>query len=343
MKKMRAIQVSKPNGPFELVEREIPTPTFGTVRIKVQACGICHSDSMVKEGLFPGIQYPKIPGHEIAGVIDALGEGVTEWSVGQRVGVGWHGGHCNTCEACRRGDFILCSNGKIPGISYDGGYAEYMIAPREALALIPEELSAIEAAPMLCAGITTFNALRNSVAHFGDTVAVLGIGGLGHLAVQFCSKMGFNTIAIARGKDKEALAKRLGAKHYIDSQSGNVAEELQKLGGAKVILSTVTNNDAINAVIGGLSNNGQLVIVGVPSEPVQVSAFSLIKQNLSIRGWASGTSIDSQDTMHFSALNGVRSMNQTFPLEKIEEAYQSMITGKARFRVVLLTEREKET
>lgn len=340
MPKMRAIQVSKPNGPFEIVEKEIPTPSFGTVRIKVQACGICHSDSLVKEGLFPHIQYPITPGHEIAGVIDAVGEGVIDWSVGQRVGVGWHGGHCNACEACRRGEFILCSRGKIPGISYDGGYAEYMIAPKEALALIPEELSAIEAAPMLCAGITTFNALRNSGARFGDTIAVLGIGGLGHLAVQFCSKMGFNTIAIARGKDKEALAKQLGAKHYIDSQSEDVAKELQKLGGAKVILSTVTNNEAISSVVNGLSNNGQLIIVGVPFEPIQISALSLIMQNRSIKGWASGTSIDSQDTMRFSALNGVRSMNQTFPLEKVEEAYQLMMTGKARFRVVLLTEKE---
>lgn len=343
MPKMRAVQVSKPNGPFELVEREIPTPSFGTVRIKIQACGICHSDSLVKEGLFPNIQYPKIPGHEIAGVIDALGEGVTEWSIGQRVGVGWYGGHCNACEACRRGEFILCSKGKIPGISYDGGYAEYMIAPKEALALIPEELSAIEAAPMLCAGITTFNAIRNSLARFGDTIAVLGIGGLGHLAIQFCSKMGFNTVAIARGKEKEALAKQLGARHYIDSQSNDVAKELRKLGGAKVILSTVTNNEAVSAVIDGLSNDGQLIIVGVPFEPIQISALSLIMKNRSIKGWASGTSIDSQDTMRFSALNGVRSMNQTFPLEKIEEAYQLMMTGKARFRVVLLTEREKRT
>lgn len=239
MKKMRAVQVSNPHGPFELVEREIPVPSLRSVRIKVEACGICHSDSIVKEGLFPNIQYPKIPGHEIAGVIDALGEEVTNWKVGQRVGVGWCGGYCHVCEPCRRGEFILCSNGQIPGISYDGGYAEYMIAPIEALALIPEELSAVEAAPMLCAGITTFNAIRNSIARGGDTVAVLGIGGLGHLAVHFCAKMGFNTIAIARGKDKEALAKQLGAKLYLDSQSVDVEKELQKLGGAKVIVSTV--------------------------------------------------------------------------------------------------------
>ncbi len=337
MAKMQAVQISKPNGPFELVEKDIPIPPNGWVRIKIQACGICHSDSIVKEGLFPNINYPKVPGHEIAGVIDALGEGVTDWSVGQRVGVGWYGGHCNSCEACRRGDFILCIRGKVPGISYDGGYAEYMIAPKEALALIPKKLSAVDAAPLLCAGITTFNALRNSLARPGDTVAVLGIGGLGHLAVQFCAKMGFNTVAIARGKDKEALAKQLGAKHYIDSQTTDVAKELQKLGGAKVILSTVTKNDAISPVIGGLGNHGQLLIIGIPFEPIQISALPLISGNRSIKGWASGTSIDSQDTMNFSALTGVRSMNQTFPLEKVDEAYQLMLTGKARFRVVLLT------
>lgn len=335
MPKMKAVQVSRPKGPFELVERDIPQPTPGTVRIKIQACGICHSDSIVKDGLFPNIQYPKVPGHEIAGVIDAVGDGVKDWSVGQRVGVGWYGGHCNSCDACRRGDFILCKYGKIPGITYDGGYAEYMIAPKEALALIPEELSAVEAAPLLCAGITTFNALRNSNARPGDTVAVVGVGGLGHLGVQYCSKMGFKTIAIARGKDKEPLAKQLGAKHYIDSHSTDVAQELQKLGGAKVILATVTDADAISAVVGGLSNDGQLIIVGVPFEPVKVQALDLITGKRSIKGWACGTSIDSQDTMNFSVLTQVRSMNQTFPLEKVEEAYQLMMSGKARFRVVL--------
>lgn len=336
MGKMRAVQVSKPHGPFELVEKEIPSPSFGTVRIKVQACGICHSDSVLKDGLFPNIQYPKVPGHEIAGIIDAVGEGVTEWSVGQRVGVGWHGGHCNVCEACRRGEFILCSKGKTPGLSYDGGYAEYMIAPQEALALIPEELSAIDAAPMLCAGITTFNALRKSVARPGDTVAILGIGGLGHLAVQFAAKMGFKTVAIARGKDKAALAKQLGAKHYIDSEASNVAQELKKLGGAKVILSTIAHNASITEAVDGLGNDGQLIILGVSEEPISLSALPLIVKDLSIRGWASGTSIDSQDTMQFSVLTGVRSMNQTFPLEKVEEAYELMLTGKARFRVVLV-------
>lgn len=333
---MKAVQVSKPNGPFELVEKDIPKPIAGTVRIKIQACGVCHSDSMVKEGLFPNIEYPRIPGHEIAGVIDALGDGVKDWSVGQRVGVGWYGGHCTICEACRRGEFILCSRGKISGISFDGGYAEYMIAPKEALALIPKELSAGEAAPLLCAGVTTFNALRNSCARAGDTVAVLGIGGLGHLGIQFCSKMGFNTIAIARGKDKESLAKQLGANHYIDSQLSDVAKSLQKFGGAKVILSTVTNNDAVSAVVGGLSNDGQIIIVGIPFEPIQINALSLISGNRSIKGWASGTSIDSQDTMNFCALTNIRSMNETFPLEKVQEAYQLMMSGKARFRVVLL-------
>lgn len=337
MPKMRAVQVSEPKGPFELVEMEIPNPTPGTVRIKVQACGICHSDSMVKDGLFPGIKYPIIPGHEVAGVIDALGDGVTNWSVGQKVGVGWYGGHCNECEACRRGEFVLCAKGKIPGISYNGGYAEYMIAPKEALALIPEELNFVEAAPLLCAGITTFNALRNSGARAGDTVAVLGIGGLGHLAIQFCAKMGFNTIAIARGEDKEPLAKKLGAHHYVDSNSKDMISKLRKFGGARVILATVTNGPAISAVIDGLGLNGELIIVGVPFEPIQIRAIPLITGDRSIKGWSSGTSIDSQDTMNFSALTNVRSMNQTFPLEKVDEAYQLMMSGKARFRVVLLT------
>lgn len=337
MPKMRAVQVSKPHGKFELVEKDIPVPSPGTVRIKVQACGICHSDSFVREGAFPNIQYPRIPGHEVAGVIDALGQDVSDWKIGQRVGVGWFGGNCNFCEACRRGEFILCSNLKIPGITFDGGYADYMIAPKEALALIPDELSAVEAAPLLCAGITTFNALRNSRAKAGDTVAVVGIGGLGHLAVQFCAKMGFNTVAIARGKDKGPLAKQLGAKYYIDSQATDVAKELQKLGGAKVILATVTDSDAISSVVGGLGLDGQLIIVGIPSEPIKVQVLSLISGNRSIKGWACGASIDSQDTMNFSVLTNVRSMNQTFPLEKAEEAYQLMLSGKARFRVVLQT------
>lgn len=336
MPKMRAIQISKPKGKLELVEREIPKPTAGTVRVKVEACGICHSDSMVIDGHFPGIQYPKIPGHEIAGVIDEVGSGVTNWSKGQRVGIGWQGGYCHVCEPCRRGDFILCKNGQIPGISYDGGYAEYMIAPIEALALIPDELSAIEAAPLLCAGITTFNALRNSNARAGDVVAILGIGGLGHLAVQYSAKMGFKTVAIARGADKEALAKKLGAKFYIDSEKGNIAKELQKLGGAKVILSTVTHSQSVSDATEGLANHGKIILLGISPEPIQVGSLPMISSQGSITGWPCGSSIDSEDTMNFSALTDVRSMNQTYPFEKAQEAYDLMMSGKARFRVVLV-------
>lgn len=337
MNKMRAIQVPGPKMPFELIEKEIPLPKRGTARVKVQACGICHSDSFTKEGLFPGIQYPRVPGHEIAGVIDALGEDSGDWKVGQRVGIGWHGGHCKICTSCRRGDFITCSNLQIPGISYDGGYADYLIAPIEALALIPEEISPIDAGPLMCAGITTFNALRNSGAIAGETVAVVGIGGLGHLAIQFAVKMGFNTIAIARGEEKQPLSKQLGARHYIDSKNQKVSDELQKLGGAKIILSTVTNTDAINSVIEGLSVDGKLIILGVADKPIAVPVLSLISKRQMIQGWPSGTSIESQDTLSFSAISGVRSMNQVFPLEKAAEAYELMMSGKARFRVVLQT------
>ncbi|MBI2742690.1 MAG: alcohol dehydrogenase catalytic domain-containing protein [Chlamydiales bacterium] len=337
MKKMRAVQVSRPNGPLELVERDIPEPPAGSVRIKVQACGVCHSDCFAKEGTFPGIQYPRVPGHEVAGVIDSVGPGVVTWKPGQRVGVGWHGGYCTRCTPCRHGDFVNCSNMKVCGISYDGGYAEYMIAPIEALALIPEELSAVEAGPLMCAGITTFNALRNSGARAGDSVAILGVGGLGHLAVQFAAKMGFNTIAIARGKDKEALAKKLGARHYIDSQTQDPAQELTKLGGAKVILSTITNAKAIQALLNGLSINGKLIIAGVADAPLEVQPMWLIAGSRTVAGWASGTAMDSQETMDFSAQAGIRSMNEVFPLEKATEAYDRMMSGKARFRVVLTT------
>ena len=337
MTKMRAVQIGKAKGPFELVERDIPQPGPGSVRIKVQACGICHSDSIVKEGLFPNIQYPRVPGHEVAGVIDAVGPEVKGWSAGQKVGVGWYGGHCGHCEPCRRGDFVLCQFGKICGISYDGGYADYMIAPADALALIPDEISPVDAGPLMCAGITTFNALRHSGAKAGEVVAVLGIGGLGHLGVQFAAKMGFRTVAIARGKDKAPLAKKLGAAHYIDSQEQNVAAELKKLGGAKVILSTVTNAKAVSDVVEGLGADGKLVAVGVTDEPLEVSALSLILQRGSIQGWPSGTSMDSEDTLSFSAFTGIRSMNETFPLEKAQEAYDRMMSGKARFRVVLTT------
>jgi D-arabinose 1-dehydrogenase-like Zn-dependent alcohol dehydrogenase len=337
MRKMRAVQVPGPKKPFELVEKEIPSPKKGSVRVKVQACGVCHSDSFTKEGAFPGIQYPRVPGHEIAGVIDALGEDAGDWKVGQRVGIGWHGGHCKICLSCRRGDFLTCSKLQIPGISYDGGYAEFLIAPIEALALIPESLSPVEVGPLMCAGITTFNALRNSGAIAGETVAILGIGGLGHLAIQYAVKMGFRTVAIARGKEKQPLAKNLGAHHYIDSENQNVGDELKKLGGAKVILSTVTSNKAVNVVIEGLSVDGKLLIVGIPEEPLTVSVLWLVGARRIIEGWPCGTSIDSQDTLSFSALSGVRSMNQIFPLEKAAEAYALMMSGKARFRAVLQT------
>lgn len=339
MAKMRAVQVSGPNKPLELVEKEISQPTQGTVRIKIQACGICHSDSFTVEGAFPGIQYPRVPGHEIAGIIDAVGPGVDNWKVGQRVGVGWHGGHCGQCENCRRGDFICCVKLKTPGIAYDGGYAEYMVAPTEALALIPEELSAVEAGPLMCAGITTFNALRNSGAKPGDVVAIVGIGGLGHLAVQFAAKMGFHTIAIARGDDKEPLAKKLGAHRYLNSQKHDVVKELNQLGGAKVMLVTVTSSKAVNPIIEGLSVNGKLIVVGAAPDPLELPPLTLIRSRRAIAGWPSGTSIDSQDTMRFSALTGVRSMSQTYPLEKAAEAYALMMSGKARFRVVLVMEK----
>lgn len=343
MPKMRVVQVSRPNGPFEIVDREIPGPGPGSVRIKVQACGICHSDSITKEGGFPGfqVQYPRVPGHEVVGLIDAVGTAVAGWKAGQRVGVGWHGGHCGRCDSCRRGDFFACQSARqITGITYDGGYAEYMIAPTEALALVPEELSGVEAAPLMCAGITTFNSLRNSGARPGDVVAVLGLGGLGHLGVQFAAKMGFQTVAIARGKDKEPLARKLGAQHYIDSQGQDPAAELVKLGGARVILATVTNGPAMSAVLGGLAVHGTLMILGAP-ESLTVSPGLLIAGRRSIKGWYSGTSIDSQETLAFSVLSGVRSMNEVFPLERVTEAYERMMSGRARFRVVLTTGREK--
>ena len=339
MSKMRIVQVIRANGPLEMVERDIPEPGAGQVRIKVEACGICHSDAMTKEGLWPGIAYPRVPGHEVAGVIDALGAGVTGWSEGQRVGIGWHGGHCGYCDSCRRGDFVTCQVApQVPGIAYDGGYAEYMIAPAGALASIPEGLSAVEAGPLMCAGVTTFNPLRNSGALPGDLVAILGIGGLGHLGVQFAAKMGFRTVAIARGMDKEPLARKLGAAFYIDSKAQDPAAELQKLGGAKVVLATVTNGDAMSATLGGLGVNGKLVVLGAAAEPLQVPGIPLLLGRRSILGWPSGNSIDSQDTLAFSALSGVRAMTEVFPLERAAEAYEHMMSGKARFRAVLTTE-----
>ena len=340
MAKMRVAQVTRANGPFELVEREIPQPGAGSVRIKVEACGICHSDSLTKDGTWPGIQYPRVPGHEIAGIIDAVGAAVAGWKEGKRVGVGWHGGHCGYCDSCRRGDFVTCQIApQIPGIAYDGGYAEYVIAPAGALALIPDGLSAVEAAPLMCAGVTTYNSLRNSGVRPGDLVAILGIGGLGHLGVQFAAKMGFRTVAIARGMDKEPVAKKLGASSYIDSKTQDPAEELLKLGGAKVVLATVTSGDAMSATLGGLGVNGKLIILGAAAEPLQVAGVPLLLGRRSIVGWPSGSSIDSQDTLAFSKLTGVRAMNEIFPLERTAEGYERMMSGKARFRAVLTTER----
>jgi D-arabinose 1-dehydrogenase-like Zn-dependent alcohol dehydrogenase len=337
MAMMRCVQVSRPSGPFEIVEQAIPEPGSGSVRIKVQACGICHSDTITKNAAVPGIQYPRVPGHEVVGTVDAVGPGAGTWKPGDRVGVGWHGGHCGYCDACRRGNFFGCqTRHAITGITYDGGYADFMVAPAEALARVPDELSAEEAAPLMCAGVTTFNCLRHSDARAGDVVAVHGLGGLGHLGVQFAAKMGFRTIAIARGKDKESLARQLGAYHYIDSQVQDPAAELGKLGGAKVILATVTNAEAMQAVIGGLGLNGTLMIIGaVPA--LQVPALQLLGGRQSVKGWYSGTSIDSQDTLSFSVLSGIRSMNEVFPLDQVNEAYERMLSGKARFRVVLTT------
>ncbi|HTC63777.1 MAG TPA: alcohol dehydrogenase [Candidatus Saccharimonadales bacterium] len=338
MPKMRVFQVPKAKEPFQLVEREIPEPVAGSVRIKVQACGICHSDEYAKEGSRPGIMYPRVPGHEIAGVIDAIGSGVQGWEVGQRVGVGWHGGHCGYCNSCRRGDFVTCSKGRqITGLTCDGGYAEYMVISAAALAAIPDVISSTDAGPLLCAGVTTFNSLRNSGARPDDIVAILGLGGLGHLGVQFAASMGFETIAIARGKDKESFAKKLGAKHYLDSESQNVAAELEKLGGARVILSTVTSGKAVNSVLGGMGINGKTILVGNPDQPLEITGRLLIAGRRSICGWPSGSPIDSQDTLKYCALTGIRPMTEIYPLDRAPEAYERMLSGKARFRVVLAT------
>ncbi len=335
MPKMRAAQISRPHGPIEILEREIPEPGPGEVRIRVQACGICHSDTFTKDGLFPGIQYPRVPGHEVAGVVDAVGPGVMPWKLGDRVGVGWHGGNCGYCDSCRRGDFFACQTAtRVTGITYDGGYAEYMVAPTETLAAIPAELSPEEAAPLMCAGVTTFNALRNCGVTGGDLVAILGLGGLGHLGVQYAARMGLRTVAIARGGDKEPLARKLGASNYIDSKASDAAVELTKLGGAKAILATVTDSSAMAATLGGLAPNGTLMVIGAGG-PFEVDPLFLITGSRSVKGWYSGTSIDSQDALGFSVLNNVRSMNEVFPFEKISEAYERMLSGKARFRVVV--------
>ena len=332
---MKAAQVPKPGADFEIVEREIPHPGAGEVRIKVQACGVCHSDVFTKEGQWPGIQYPRVPGHEVVGLIDDLGAGVSEWKKGQRVGVGWHGGHDGTCRACRRGDFRNCQNLKVPGISYDGGYEQFMVAPVEALVAMPEGLGAAEAAPLLCAGITTNNALRHSGAMPGDLVAVQGIGGLGHLGIQFANKFGYKVAAIGRGSENAALAKKLGASVYIDSKSTNAAEALQKLGGAQVILATAPSSKAMSELFDGLGPNGKLMVIGVASDPLEVTPVQLVTGSRTIQGWASGTTADEEDTVRFAELTGVRPMIETYPLEKAAEGYARMMSGKAQFRVVL--------
>jgi len=332
---MKVVQISKPGGNFEVVERPIPEPGRGQVRIKVEACGICHSDALVKEGMWPGLQYPRVPGHEIAGRIDKIGPDVTLWKPAQRVGVGWHGGHCFECEPCRRGDFVNCKFEKITAIHFDGGYQEYMVAPAEAVAAMPDDLPADEAAPLLCAGITVYNALRNSGAHSGELVAVQGIGGLGHLGIQYARQMGFRTVAIGRGADKQDLVKKLGAHEYIDTNAGPPAEALQKLGGAKVILATAPDSKAMSALMDGVGANGKLLVVGAGFEPLTITPLQLISGRKAIQGWASGTARDSEDTLQYSSLTGVRPMIERFPLEKAADGYQQMISGKARFRVVL--------
>lgn len=334
MKKMKAAMVREPNR-IEIVELPIPEPQANQVRLRVEACGICHSDVFTVAAAWPGLELPRIPGHEIAGVVDAIGDGVAGWSVGQRAGVGWHGGHCGVCDRCRRGDFVLCRQGQVPGISYDGGYAEYVVVPASTLAPIPDDVKAADAAPLFCAGITVYNALRNSDAKAGDTVAILGVGGLGHLGVQYASKMGFTTVAIARGRDKEAYAKQLGAHHYVDSSTQNVGEALQALGGAAVVLATVTSGKAMTAALGGLAVNGELIILGVSEEPVEVSTTAFVMGRHRVKGWPSGTAADSAETLRFSALSGVRAKIEEYPLDRAAEAYERMMSGDARFRVVL--------
>jgi len=332
---MKAAQISKAGGNLELVEREIPKPKPDWVRVKVEACGVCHSDQMVKEGYWPGLQYPRVPGHEVAGVIDEVGSAVTTWKKGQRVGVGWYGGHCGVCPPCRRGDFMLCRVGPVTGFTFDGGYAEYMVAPAQTLAAIPDGLAAEDAAPLLCAGVTTFNALRHSGATPGDLVAIQAIGGLGHLAVQFANKFGYRTVAIGRGTGAQELASKLGAHAYIDSSTQNVAEELQTMGGAAAIVSTAPSGKAMSALIDGLDVNGKFMTVGASTEPIEVTPIQLISGRRSLHGWSAGTSIESEDTLGFSAMTGVRPMIEKFPLAEAAKAYDRMISGKARFRVVL--------
>lgn len=332
---MKAIQVQEKGGDFKLVDMEKPSPKNNEILIKIEACGICHSDAFVKDGTFPGIQYPRVPGHEVVGIVEEAGAGVEKWKVGQRVGVGWHGGHCFQCEPCRRGKFIDCENAKVSGITYDGGYAEYMTAPQEAIAAVPDELSSANAAPLLCAGITVYNALRNSGIRPGDLVAVQGIGGLGHLAVQYAAKMGMRTVAISTSNSKKDLAKELGAHHFINTEEEDPSKALQKLGGAKLILATAPYSEVISRAINGLGNDGKLLIVAATGESLEVSPMQLLMGRKSVAGWPSGTAMDSEDTLSFSVLTGTVPMIEEYPLEEVEKAYERMITNKARFRVVL--------
>ncbi len=332
---MRCIQIGAAKGNFEMVERPIPDPGPRDVRIKVEACGVCHSDMFVKEGLFPGIQYPRIPGHEVIGIVDGIGSMVKGFKPGQRVGLGWHGGQCFVCDSCRHGDFITCANQLITGISYDGGYAEYVIAPQEALALAPDAMDPADAAPLMCAGVTTYNALRHSGAVAGDLVAVQGLGGLGHLGVEFARAMGFHTVAISSGQAKRELAAKLGAHAYIDTSTQSPANELKAMGGAKVILATAPNAKAMQPLIEGLGVGGKLMIVGADAQPISVSPLQLIGQRKSIMGWPSGDGMDSQETLKFAALSNIRPMIERFPLDRAAEAYEHMMRGSVRFRAVL--------
>lgn len=338
MPQMTAVQIARAGAPFETVKRDIPSPGPNQVRIKVQACGLCHSDVFVKEGHWPGLQYPRVTGHEVAGVVDEVGQGVVEWKRGQRVGVGWHGGHCGRCPSCRRGDFITCQYFSITGFQADGGYAQYMIANSNTLASIPEALCPAEAAPILCAGVTTFNALRRSGALGGELVAVQGLGGLGHLGVQYANKLGYRTIAIGRGADKEPLARKLGAHHYLDTDATNVAEELMKLGGASVILATAPSGKAMSSLVDGLGAGGKLIVVGASPDPISVTPIQLIGRRRTIQGWPSGTAQDSEEALNFAALTGIRPMVETLPLEQVAVGYERMLSGKVRFRAVLTME-----
>ncbi|MEU6595485.1 alcohol dehydrogenase catalytic domain-containing protein [Streptomyces sp. NPDC046881] len=338
MSTYRVAQVTEPDGTFELVEREVPQPGPGHVRIAVEACGICHSDTLFVGGGVPGVTFPVVPGHEIAGRVEELGEGTEEWGyrAGDRVAVGWFGGSCGHCTPCRQGDFIDCTTLKVPGWAYDGGFAEKVIAPVDALARIPDAVAAADAGPMACAGVTTYNGLRRSSARPGDLVAVLGLGGLGHLGVPYAVAMGFETVAIARGAEKADFAKQLGAHHYVDSTSGTpVAEALQSLGGATVVLATAGKSEAISATVDGLTHRGELVVIGADTAPLGISPFQVILGSRVVRGHASGTSQDVEDTMAFSALHGIRPMTETVPLERAGEAYDRMLSGAARFRMVL--------